>query len=127
MPMIIVVQTLGLFVFATMAEITGCFLVYRWLRQDGSVWLTIPGAISLGLFAYLLALHPGAAGRTYRLRRGVRGVRGVLVMADRGPAPDRMGPDRRSNVSAGDGDHRPRCTRLLIGRVTLNLHLGLEP
>lgn len=63
--MIVFVQTLGLFVLTAMAEIVGCFLVFRWLRQEGSFWLTIPAACSLGLFAYLLTLHPGAAGRTY--------------------------------------------------------------
>lgn len=58
-------STLALFALTAVAEIVGCFLVYRWLRQDGQAWLVLPAAISLGAFAYLLSLHPGAAGRTY--------------------------------------------------------------
>jgi len=61
----ILLSTLALFALTAVAEIVGCFLVYRWLRQEGRVWLVLPAAISLGAFAYLLSLHPGAAGRTY--------------------------------------------------------------
>lgn len=55
----------ALFVVTALAEIVGCFLVYRWLRQDGSPWLVAPAMASLAVFAWLLSLHPGAAGRTY--------------------------------------------------------------
>lgn len=57
--------TFGLFVLTALAEILGCFLVYRWLRHEGRIGLLAPAAISLGVFAYLLTLHPGTAGRTY--------------------------------------------------------------
>jgi small multidrug resistance family-3 protein len=57
--------TLGLYVLTAVSEILGCFLVYRRLRHDGGLWLLLPAAICLGAFAYLLSLHPGAAGRTY--------------------------------------------------------------
>ena len=63
--MLTVIYTLGLFIITALAEIVGCFLVYRWLRQDGSAWELMPAAISLAAFAYLLTLHPGSAGRTY--------------------------------------------------------------
>jgi small multidrug resistance family-3 protein len=55
----------GLFAVTAVAEILGCYLAYLWLRKGGSVWLVLPSAVSLGLFAWLLALHPGPAGRTY--------------------------------------------------------------
>jgi small multidrug resistance family-3 protein len=56
---------LGLFVATAAAEIVGCYLVYLWLRQGGSALLLLPAAASLALFAFLLTLHPAAAGRTY--------------------------------------------------------------
>lgn len=55
----------GLFVVTAVAEILGCYLAYLWLQHGGSGWLILPGAASLALFAWLLALHPGPAGRTY--------------------------------------------------------------
>jgi small multidrug resistance family-3 protein len=64
-------KTLGLFVLTAVAEIVGCYLPYLWLRKDGSVWLLVPGALSLGLFAWLLSLHPTAAGRVYAAYGGV--------------------------------------------------------
>jgi small multidrug resistance family-3 protein len=58
-----VAKTFVLFVFTAMAEIVGCYLPYLWLKKNGSVWLLIPAAASLALFAWLLTLHPTAAGR----------------------------------------------------------------
>ena len=54
-----------------MAEIVGCYLPWLWLRQDRSAWLLVPGAASLALFAWLLTLHPAAAGRVYAAYGGV--------------------------------------------------------
>ena len=53
------------------AEIVGCYLPYLWLKQEKSVWLLVPGALSLALFAWLLSLHPTAAGRVYAAYGGV--------------------------------------------------------
>jgi len=58
-------QALGLFSVTAAAEIGGCYLVYLWLRQGKTGWLLVPAAASLALFAFLLTLHPAAAGRTY--------------------------------------------------------------
>ncbi len=35
------------------------------------MWLILPAAVSLALFAWLLTLHPSAAGRTYAAYGGV--------------------------------------------------------
>jgi small multidrug resistance family-3 protein len=59
------VRTAGLFAVTAIAEILGCYLVYLWLKQGKSAWLLAPAAASLALFAFLLTLHPFAAGRTY--------------------------------------------------------------
>lgn len=64
-------KTLALFVATAIAEIVGCYLPYLWLRQGGSAWLLLPGAASLALFAWLLTLHPTAAGRVYAAYGGV--------------------------------------------------------
>ena len=58
-------KTFGLFFITALAEIVGCYLPYLWLRQGQSAWLLIPAAASLMLFAWLLSLHPTAAGRVY--------------------------------------------------------------
>lgn len=64
-------KTTLLFVITALAEIAGCYLPYLWLRKGYSVWLLLPAAISLGLFAWLLTLHPNAAGRVYAAYGGV--------------------------------------------------------
>jgi len=61
----------ALFVLTALAEIVGCYLPYLWLKQGGSIWLLIPAAFSLALFAWLLSLHPSAAGRVYAAYGGV--------------------------------------------------------
>lgn len=64
-------KTIALFVLTALAEIVGCYLPYLWLKQDKSPWLLVPAAISLALFAWLLSLHPTAAGRVYAAYGGV--------------------------------------------------------
>src|ERR1700727_3093296 len=65
------VRVFGLFVLTALAEILGCYLPYVWLRKGGSIWLRVPAALSLALFAWLLTLHPTAAGRVYAAYGGV--------------------------------------------------------
>lgn len=83
-------NTVGLFVLTAGAEIIGCYLPYLWLRQGKSVWLLLPAAISLGLFAWLLTLHPTGAGRTYAAYGGVYVATALLwLWAVEQQAPDR--------------------------------------
>ena len=44
---------------------------YLWLKEGKSAWLLMPTAASLALFAWLLSLHPTAAGRVYAAYGGV--------------------------------------------------------
>jgi small multidrug resistance family-3 protein len=67
----LILKTFGLFVLTAVAEIAGCYLPYVWLRKNGSTCLLIPAAVSLALFAWLLTLHPTAAGRVYAAYGGV--------------------------------------------------------
>jgi small multidrug resistance family-3 protein len=64
-------HTLGLFIITALAEILGCYLPYVWLKKGGSIWLLLPAAASLALFAWLLTLHPTASGRVYAAYGGV--------------------------------------------------------
>lgn len=66
-----VAKTLGLFALTALAEILGCYLPYLWLRRARPPWLVLPAALSLAAFAWLLTLHPAAAGRTYAAYAGV--------------------------------------------------------
>jgi small multidrug resistance family-3 protein len=45
-----------------LAEIIGCYLPYLWIREGKTIWLLVPGALSL---------HPEAAGRVYAAYGGV--------------------------------------------------------
>ncbi|WP_417216993.1 YnfA family protein [Alcanivorax sp.] len=65
------IKTFALFAITALAEILGCYLPYLWLREGKSVWLLVPAALSLALFAWLLSLHPTAAGRVYAAYGGV--------------------------------------------------------
>lgn len=64
-------KTILLFLLTAIAEIVGCYLPYLWLTQGKSVWLLVPAGASLMLFAWLLSLHPTAAGRVYAAYGGV--------------------------------------------------------
>jgi small multidrug resistance family-3 protein len=61
----------GLFALTALAEIVGCYLPWLMLKQGKSAWLLLPAALSLALFAWLLTLHPTAAGRTYAAYGGM--------------------------------------------------------
>lgn len=69
--LLLVFRTTVLFFLTACAEIIGCYLPYLWLRQGRSGWLLLPAGISLAVFAWLLTLHPTAAGRTYAAYGGV--------------------------------------------------------
>jgi small multidrug resistance family-3 protein len=85
-----VVRTTLLFVATALAEIIGCFLPYLWLRKAHSPWLLVPAALSLAVFAWLLTLHPTAAGRTYAAYGGVYVATAVFwLWLVEGQRPDR--------------------------------------
>jgi len=66
-----ILTTAALFAVTALAEILGCYLPYLWLRQGRSAWLLVPSAASLALFAWLLTLHPNAAGQVYAAYGGI--------------------------------------------------------
>ncbi|WP_429580014.1 YnfA family protein [Paraburkholderia youngii] len=64
-------RTFSLYVATAIAEIVGFYLPHLWLKEGKSVALLIPAALSLAIFAWLLTLHPSAAGRVYATYGGV--------------------------------------------------------
>jgi len=66
-----ILKTFGLFTITAIAEIVGCYLPYLWLKKSGQMWLLLPAAASLALFAWLLTLQPFPAGRTYAAYGGI--------------------------------------------------------
>lgn len=64
-------KTLLLFIATALAEIVGCYLPYLWLKEGKSIWLLVPAAVSLAMFAWLLTMHDTAAGRVYAAYGGV--------------------------------------------------------
>ena len=71
-------RTLLLFVLTAIAEIAGCYLPYLVLRGGRTPLLLLPAAVSLSLFAWLLTLHPTAAGRVYAAYGAVYGAVALL-------------------------------------------------
>lgn len=69
--MVLIAKTLALFVATALAEIMGCYLPYLWLKKSAPAWYLLPAALSLAVFAWLLTLHPNAAGRIYAAYGGV--------------------------------------------------------
>lgn len=59
------IRTTLLFILTAVAEIIGCYLPYLVLKGGRTPLLLIPAALSLAFFAWLLTLHPPAAGRVY--------------------------------------------------------------
>ncbi|WP_153132225.1 YnfA family protein [Dechloromonas hortensis] len=61
----------ALFAVTALAEIVGCYLPWLVLKQGKPAFLLLPAALALAAFAWLLTLHPSAAGRTYAAYGGM--------------------------------------------------------
>ena len=69
--MLELIKLASLFALTALAEIVGCYLPWLVLKAGKPLWLLLPAALSLALFAWLLTLHPAAAGRTYAAYGGM--------------------------------------------------------
>lgn len=83
-------SAIGLFVVTALAEIFGCYTFDLCLTLKKSPLWLVPGVASLALFAWLLPLHPSAAGRTYAAYGGIYIAASLvwLKLVD-GQSPDR--------------------------------------
>lgn len=62
------------YIVASLGEIAGCFAFWAWLRLGKSALWTIPGMLSLALFALVLTkvdLPQNVAGRAYAAYGGI--------------------------------------------------------
>lgn len=77
-----ILNTGALFLVKAIAEIIGCYC-HTLAPKGGTVWLLLPAAVSLALFAWLLTLHPTASGRIYAAYGGGAGVTllGMAIIA----------------------------------------------
>lgn len=66
------IMTYLIYLAAALAEITGCYAFWAWLRLDRSALWLFPGVIALCLFAWLLTLvETEQAGRAYAAYGGI--------------------------------------------------------
>lgn len=83
---------------AALAEISGCFAFWAWLRLGRSGWWALPGIVSLIVFALLLTRTEAAfAGRAYAAYGGVYIAASLLWLW----GVERMQPDRWDVLGAG--------------------------
>ncbi|MDB5296622.1 MAG: hypothetical protein JWO31_2605 [Phycisphaerales bacterium] len=82
--------TLGLYLVTAVAEIGGCYLVMLFAKQPARWPLAVGAVASLLAFAWLLTLHPAAAGRVYAAYGGVYVATALAWLW----AVDRVRPDR---------------------------------
>lgn len=65
-------KTLLWYLLAALGEIDGCFAFWAWLRLGKSFLWTIPGVVSLVIFALALTrIDAAAAGRAYAAYGGI--------------------------------------------------------
>jgi small multidrug resistance family-3 protein len=84
-------MTFIIYLGAALAEITGCFAFWAWLRLGKPAWWAAPGMLALALFAFLLTRSEAdMAGRAYAAYGGVYILAslGWLWIVERTP-PDR--------------------------------------
>ena len=82
---------IAVYVAAAIFEIAGCFAFWAWLRMGKSVYLLLPGTVSLTMFAWLLTrVETPAAGRAYAAYGGIYIVASLMWMwMVEGVRPDR--------------------------------------
>src|SRR5713101_5751460 len=78
------------FLAAGLCEIGGGYLVWLWLREGGSRWLAVAGALILILYGVIPTLQPANFGRVYAAYGGVFIALSLLW----GWKVDRVAPDR---------------------------------
>lgn len=82
---------------AAVFEIAGCFAFWAWLRLGKSALWTLPGLVSLALFALLLTrVETDAAGRAYAAYGGIYIAASLLWLW----LVERQSPDRWDAIGA---------------------------
>lgn len=67
----IIFSTLGLFFFAALLEISGGYLVWKWLRNHKGKILGLIGGLVLFLYGIVMTLQPTSFGKAYATYGGI--------------------------------------------------------
>ncbi len=86
----VILTTLGLFIFAALLEISGGYLVWRWLKNHKGKIFGLVGGLILFMYAIIPTLQPADFGRVYATYGGIFIVVSILW----GYWIDKKKPDR---------------------------------
>ena len=91
-------NTVAIYIAATITEIGGCFAFWSWLRLGRSPWWAIVGVVSLATFGILLTRSEVAfAGRAFAAYGGVYIAASLVWLF----VVERVIPDRWDLIGAG--------------------------
>ena len=88
--LIFVFSTFGLFVVASLLEIGGGYLIWKWLRQKKKLGFGLIGGIVLFIYGVVPTLQPSNFGRVYAAYGGIFVVMAIIW----GLIIDKNRPDR---------------------------------
>lgn len=88
--LIFVFSTFGLFVLASLLEIGGGYLIWKWLRQKRKLGFGLIGGIILFIYGVVPTLQPSNFGRVYAAYGGIFVVMAIIW----GLIIDKNRPDR---------------------------------
>lgn len=88
--LIFVFSTFGLFVLASLLEIGGGYLIWKWLRQKKKLGFGLIGGIVLFIYGVVPTLQPSNFGRVYAAYGGIFVVMAIIW----GLIIDKKNPDR---------------------------------
>ena len=86
----LIAKSLFFFVLAGLCEIGGGYLVWLWLRENGSRWVALCGAALLVLYGIVPTWQPANFGRVYAAYGGIF----IVLSLAWGYKIERITPDR---------------------------------
>ncbi len=86
----IILSSLGLFFFAALLEISGGYLVWKWLRNHKGKIFGLIGALVLFLYVIIMTFQPATFGKVYATYGGIFIISSIIW----GYWIDRKKPDK---------------------------------
>ncbi|MBS1268902.1 MAG: hypothetical protein MAG458_01637 [Nitrosopumilus sp.] len=93
----IVLSTLSVFFFASLLEISGGYLVWRWLRNHKGKIFGLVGGLVLFSYGMIMTLQPENFGKVYATYGGIFVVSSIIW----GYWVDKKRPDRFEIIGSG--------------------------
>lgn len=91
------IRTISLLLIAGLAEISGAYLIWQWIRSGKSAWLGLLGIGALLIYSLTQTLQPFSFGRVFAAYGGVFIILALLW----GWVVDGQAPDRWDWVGSG--------------------------